>query len=173
MTYQLKQRLWNGTKAIEITDDEGTTVATVQRVDVPGNEKRHSFRFDMNGEHATLGIKRGRLLFATYRLLWGGDEFILKDHPANSILYFCVTGKMHEHPVELLETWTKGIEVKFAGRKVATVETGGAVLRASIQIEGKSDDSFLPLALAVLGYFMYKIYSDESELLEEILGEIL
>lgn len=96
LSFKIKDVLiLNDKKSVTVLDEQERIIGEIKKTTVPGNEKGTTFVFEQEGVRATLGIKKGRLLFATYRFQLNGEEFQLKDNTLNSVLYFCVSGTIH------------------------------------------------------------------------------
>lgn len=150
-----------------------TIIAKVMRASNSGNEAGKIFAVEQNGEHATLGIKKRRLFFADYRFHMNTKEFILKDNPINSLLYFCVDGTVLGKKLRIEENWDKEIEVKLDRRKVALIKPNTLSLEATIFMEEEASRHFLLFSLTCLMYVMFIIYKDESKIIERLMDELL
>ncbi|MFP7332391.1 hypothetical protein SFC23_03365 [Shouchella clausii] len=96
LSFKIKDVLiLNDKKSVTVLDEQERVIGEIKKTTVAGNEKGTTFVFEQEGVRATLGIKKGRLLFATYRFQLNGEEFQLKDNTLNSVLYFCVSGTIH------------------------------------------------------------------------------
>ena len=171
LTFQIKNAsLFDVNKGITILDNEDQTIAEILKTSVPGNEKGKTFILKQNGKEAVLGIKKGRLFFATYRFQIDGEEFTFKDNPINSILYFCVDGIINGQKLRFEENWKEEIDVIIDGQKVAFIKPRLS-LEATILMDKETISNSLLFSLTCLMYFMFKIYKDESDVVESIIDE--
>ncbi|BFH62700.1 hypothetical protein [Paenibacillus azoreducens] len=165
--------IFNEKKYVNVLDDEDHVIAEVMKTSISGNEKGNTFVLKRNGEQTALGIKEGRLIFASYRFQINGEEFILKDNTVNSILYFCVDGMLHGKKLRFEENWDHKIEVKVDGKKVALIEPNAFSFGATFFMDEKASRDLLLFSLTCMMYFMFKIYKDETEIIESMFdGEL-
>lgn len=173
LSFKIKDVLiLNDKKSVTVLDGQDHKIGEIKKTTVPGNEKDTTFVFEQEGVKATLGIKKGRLLFATYRFQINGEEFQLKDNTLNSVLYFCVSGTIHGKKLRIEENWDQEIEVRVDGKKVALVKPK-SFLGADLLIDAEASRHGLLFSLTCLMYFMLKIYRKESEFIEDIIEEFL
>ena len=174
VTFKIKDvLLFNEKKSVNVLNNDDHVIAEVKKLSFSGNEKGKTFVLEQNGEQSILGIKKGRLIFATYRFQINDEEFILKDNPVNSILYFCVNGVIHGKKLRIEENWNKEIELKVDGQKVALIKPKSLALEATVLMNEEALHHSQLFSLTCLMYFMYKIYKDETEIIENMIGEWL
>lgn len=86
--------------AIQVENREKESVGTIEKADITGCEKRSVVSFTAHkGSEIKIGIKKRNiknLLVATYIIETEEKTYFLKDKPGNSLLYFCVVGKIDE-----------------------------------------------------------------------------
>lgn len=163
--------LSNENKHVKVLDDEDRVIAEIMKAPILGYEKGNSFVLKRNGEQTVLGIKKGRLVFASYRFQINSEEFILKDNTINSLLYFCVDGVVHGKKLRIEENWDHKLEVKVDGQKVALIEPNAFSLGATILMDEEASRDLLLFSLSCMMYFMYKIYKDETKIIESMFDE--
>lgn len=174
LIFQIKDvSLFDAKKSISIVDNEGNTIADILKTSVPENEKDNTFFLKQNNKEAVLGIKKGRVLFATYRFQIDGEEFTFKDNTINSILYFCVDGMIHGKKLRFEENWNEEIDVKLAGKKVALIKPKPLSLGATILIDEEISHNLQLFSLTCLMYFMFKVYKKETDVIESIIDELI
>jgi len=171
--YQFKDVLFMRKKSIiTVEDEQQSPVGSIKLTKLSGCEQRHSFSFTIGeNEVVKMGIKkRGitNLLVATYILYINGKKYILKDKVGNNLLYFCVDGQIEEENIRVEENWRGDMEVKVDGRQVAIVKGDKWSGETKVHINA-DDDSPLLLAITILMYFMYKIYNDEADFIENLI----
>ncbi|PAF15519.1 MAG: PRC domain-containing protein [Shouchella clausii] len=159
-------------KSVTVLDEQDRIVGEIKKTTVPGNEKGTTFVFEQEGVKATLGIKKGRLLFATYRFQVNGEEFQLKDNTLNSMLYFCVSGTIDGKKWRIDENWDQELDVSVDGKKVALIKPH-SFLGADLLIDAEASRHPLLFSLTCLMYFMLKIYREETEFIEDVMEEFL
>ncbi|MDY0404489.1 hypothetical protein P5G51_002865 [Virgibacillus sp. 179-BFC.A HS] len=174
VTFKIKDvLLLNEKKSVTVLNNEDHVIAEVKKLSFSGNEKGKTFVLEQNGEQTILGIKKGRLIFATYRFQINGEEFILKDNPVNSIFYFCIDGMIHGKKLRIEEKWKKEIGLKIDGNEVALIKPESLGFGATILMNEETSRHSDLFSLTCLMYFMYKIYKDETEIIENMIGEWL
>lgn len=172
--YQFNDLLYLKEKnAIQVENREKESVGTIKKADISGYEKRSAVSFTTHkGSEIKLGIKKRNiknLLVATYIIETEEKTYFLKDKPGNSLLYFCVVGNIDEQDIRIEENWSNEIEVKIDQIHIATIKTNEFTLKTTILTEDNIYESSLLFAVTILMYFMYKIYKNESEFIENIL----
>ncbi|PAD93757.1 hypothetical protein [Shouchella clausii] len=173
LSFKIKDVLiLNDKKSVTVLDEQERIIGEIKKTTVPGNEKGTTFVFEQEGVRATLGIKKGRLLFATYRFQLNGEEFQLKDNTLNSVLYFCVSGNIHGKKWRIEENWDQELDVSVDSKKVALIKPN-SFLGADLLIDAEASRHLLPFSLTCLMYFMLKIYQEETEFIEDIIEELL
>ena len=159
--------------AIQVENREKESVGTIEKADITGCEKRSVVSFTAHkGSEIKIGIKKRNiknLLVATYIIETEEKTYFLKDKPGNSLLYFCVVGKIDEQDIRIEENWSSEIEVKIDQIHIATIKANEFTLKTTILTEDNIYESTLLFAVTILMYFMYKIYKNESEFVENIL----
>ena len=159
--------------AIQLENEEKESVGTIQKADISGCEKKSVVSFAAHKEsEIKLGIKKRNiknLLVATYIIETEEKTYFLKDKPGNSLFYFCVIGNIDEQDIRIEENWSNEIEVKIDQIHIATIKANEFTLKTTILIEDNIYESSLLFAVTILMYFMYKIYKNESEFVENIL----
>lgn len=160
-------------KAIALENEEKEIIGVIEKADISGCEKGHVFSFtNTNGLTVRMGIKKRGIrnfLFATYVIKTEKETYLFKDKPGNSLLYFCVKGDINGQDIQIEENWSKEIEVKLDKIHIATLKTSDLTFRTTILFEDNILESTIHFAVTVLMYFMYKIYKNESEFIENIL----
>ncbi|UNK15900.1 hypothetical protein MNQ98_15175 [Paenibacillus sp. N3/727] len=173
VTFKIKDVLFfNEKKNVNVLDSEDRIIAKVMKASNSENENGKTFVLERNGEQTVLGIKKGRLIFADYRFLINGEEYILKDNKINSLLYFCVDGMALGKKLRIEENWNKEIEVKVDGQKVALIKPNTSSLEATVVMEEEASRQVLLFSLTCLIYFMFMIYKNESKIIESIIDEV-
>ena len=172
--YQFNDLLYmNKKNAIQVENREKESVGTIEKADISGCEKRSVVSFTTHkGSEIKIGIKKRNiknLLVATYIIETEDKTYFLKDKPGNSQLYFCVVGNIDEQDIRIEENWSSEIEVKIDQIHIATIKANEFTLKTTILTEDNIYESSLIFAVTILMYFMYKIYKNESELIENIL----
>ena len=159
--------------AIQVENREKESVGTIEKADISGCEKRSVVSFTAHkGSEIKIGIKKRNIknfLAATYIIETEEKTYFLKDKPGNSLLYFCVVGKIDEQDIRIEENWSSEIEVKIDQIHIATIKANEFTLKTTILTEDNIYESTLLFAVTILMYFMYKIYKNESEFVENIL----
>lgn len=163
-------------KRVPLVNEKEEEVGYITKDNVPGYEKNHVFTYTSLDEQVkvTVGIKKAgisRLLMARYGIITGNDTFELKDKLGNNILYFCVTGEIDDQKVLFEENWDGNIELKLNKEKVGLIKQKQYELIANFQFTEQIKENSLMFAVTVLMFFMWKIYKDESEIIEALLLE--
>ncbi|MDY0404169.1 hypothetical protein P5G51_000985 [Virgibacillus sp. 179-BFC.A HS] len=160
-------------KVLPVANEEREHIGFIEKVDISGCEKGHGFTFtDNDGTTVAIGIqKRGikNLLAATYLIKTTNETYTLKDKVGNSLLYFCVEGNIDGKNIRVEENWSKEVEVKVDHTHIATIRPADFSFHTIILVEDNLCESSILFAVVVLMYFMYKIYKNESEFIEDIL----
>jgi hypothetical protein len=172
--YQFGDTLyWKRGKSIAVINEAGEQTGYIQRAEIPECEKGHVFSFTtQGGEMVSMGIKkRGlkNLLFPQYIIQTGSKTYTLKDKPGANLLYFCVEGKIENAEIRIEENWGGDIEVKAAGEKLAVVKPGQFISKTLIRIDDELGKTSVLFFISILIHFMYKIYKDEADFIEDIL----
>lgn len=162
-------------KGIFVYNKTDEKIGFISLIDMPECEKRHAFSFNPEtGAPTRMGIKkRGikNILTATYIVESSKEHFTLKDKPGNSLLYFCVEGIINEQTVRIEENWDKELEIKVNNEHVALVKQHEWTLKTNIQIDDSIKESSILFSVIIFSLFFYKIYNDETNFIENILGE--
>ena len=172
--YQFNDVLYMQKKhAIQVENMANESVGNIEKADISGCEKGNVVSFTAhNGPQIKIGIKKRNiknLLVATYIIETEEETYFLKDKPGNSILYFCVVGNIDGQDIRIEENWSSEIEVKTDQVRIATIKANEFTFKTTIRTEDNICESSLLFAVVVLMYFMYKIYKNESEFIENIL----
>jgi len=172
--YQFNDKLYMKKKhVIQVENKEKESVGTIKKSDMSGCEKRSVISFTTNnGSETKIGIRKRHiknLLVATYVIETETKTYYLKDKPGNSLLYFCVVGKIDGQDIRIEENWSSDIEVKVEKMHIATIKANEFTLKTTIHTEDNIYESSLHFAITILMYFMYKIYKNESDFVENIL----
>jgi len=170
--YQFKDALFMREKnTISVEDEQQNQVGYIKLVNIPNCEKRHAFSFTI-GENQVIkmGIKKRGItnfLVATYIVQTKGKEYTLIDKVGNNLLYFCVEGEIKKKKIRVEENWQGDMEVKIDGEQVAFVKGNEWTGETKIHIKANHESPLL-LAITLLMYFMYKIYKDEADFIENL-----
>jgi len=172
--YQFKDVLYMGKKnVIQVENMAKESVGNIEKSDISECEKGNVVSFTAhNGPQIKVGIKKRNiknLLVATYIIETEEETYFLKDKPGNSLLYFCVVGNIDGQDIRIEENWNSEIEVKTDKVRIATIKANEFTFKTTIRTEDNICESSLLFAVVVLMYFMYKIYKNESEFIENIL----
>ncbi|ELK48974.1 hypothetical protein M662_17665 [Bacillus sp. SB49] len=156
-------------RGICVSNDCGEVIGEIYKTSKRGLEKENNFLFSFRSQEVSFGIQKGRILFAAYRYSISGMEFIFKDNPLKSLLYFCVEGEVRGDAVKLEENWNKEIEVKTKKKELAVIRPFTWKTGADLSVsEDVTEDSFL-FPLIVLTYFLYKVYKDETAFIDGLI----
>lgn len=141
----------------------------------------------------------GRLLRPSYAVTHAGPESdggpesdepagVLKDRIGENILYFAVEGTVDGHRVVILEDWdgtvvmevrTEGEGAKRRKRRIGRFSSGGLLTRTQVQVDedvlqelcpGQAPTSTVLFGLMVLMPYIHRVHTEESGLIEELLG---
>lgn len=160
-------------KAILVENMNKESVGMIEKADLSGCEKRSAMSFTThNGSEVKIGIKKRTIknfLVATYIIESDEGIYVFKDKSGNSLLYFCVVGKMNDKDIRIEENWSSEIEVKIDQVHVATIKTNEFTFKTTILMEDSVRESSVLFAIIILMYFMYKIYKNETDFIENIL----
>ena len=172
--FQFKDVSYMGKKnVIQVENIAKESVGNIEKADISGCEKGNVVSFTAhNGSQIKIGIKKRNiknLLVATYIIETEEETYFLKDKPGNSLLYFCVVGNIDGQDIRIEENWNSEIEVKIDNIHVSTIKANDFTFKTTIFIEDNINESSLLFAVVVLMYFMYKIYKNESEFIENLL----
>lgn len=172
--YQFKDVIYmKKGKVIPVINEEKESSGFVEKADIPECEKGHAFTFIANdGTTVAMGIKKRKIkdfLTATYVIRTEKETYTLKDKAGHSLLYFCVAGDIDGKPIQIEENWSGDIEVKVEQTHVATIKTDDFSLKTDVLVEKHISEQSLFFPITILLYFMYKVYKNESEFIEDIL----
>lgn len=160
-------------KVIKVENKDKETIAVIKKAFIPDCEKNTTVSFTkVGGTEVRVGIKKRTLknfISSSYIIESDTQTYRLKDKPWNSLLYFCAEGDISGDKLLIEENWSGELEVKVNGLHSARIKTNELTLRTSLFIEDSVPESSLLFSIIVLMYFMYKIYKQESEFIEEIL----
>lgn len=158
---------------IQVENSDKESVGMIEKADLPGCEKRSAMSFTTyTGSKIQMGIKKRTVknfLVATYLIESEEGSYVLKDKPGNSLLYFCVVGKMNDQDIRIEENWNNEIEVKIDKNHVATIKTNEFTFKTTIFMEDTVSELSVLFAVIILMYFMYKVYKNETDVIENIL----
>lgn len=174
--YQFNDVLYMKRKnVIQVENKEKESVGFIKKADISGSEKSSVVSFTAHAHNESeikIGIKKRRiknLLVGTYIIETEEKTYFLKDKPGNSLLYFCVVGNIDGQDIRIEENWSSEIEVKIDQIHIATIKANEFTFKTTILTEDNICESSLLFAVVVLMHFMYKIYKNESEFIENIL----
>lgn len=172
--YQFKDVLYmKKGRALTVENEEKERIGIIEQADISGCEKGHVFSFTVDGGSSVmLGIKKRSIknfLVATYVIKTEEKTYTLKDKVGNSLLYFCIEGNIERQIIRIEENWSKDLEIKIDQTHIATIKANDFTFKTTIFIEDSISESSAFFAITVLMYFMYKIYNNESEFIENIL----
>lgn len=172
--YQFKDLLYlKKDEAIAVVNAEEAAVGSIKKANLKDCEKGHAFSFVTNeGNTVSMGIKKrglNNLLAATYIIEFGEDTYLFKDKPGNILLYFCVTGELDGEQFRIEENWQQEIEIKVDQALVATIKPNDLTFKTNIQIDEDISVANPIFGITILMYFMYKIYKNESGIIEDLL----
>lgn len=172
--YQFKDALYmSKRKIITVENEEKERIGIIKKAHISGCEEGHVFSFTADdGVPVVMGIKKRGIknfLVATYVIKMKEKTHALKDKAGNSLLYFCVEGDIDGQNIRIEENWSEEIEIKIDQTHIAILKANDLTFKTSILIEDNISESSIFFAIAVLMYFMYKIYKNESEFIESIL----
>lgn len=172
--YYLKDVLFmQKEKALIVENDKSDRIGYIKMIDMDNCEERHSFSFTTDKDHTVMmGIKKRNItnfFVATYLIRTKKKDYILKDRVGNNFLYFCVNGNINNQSIRIEENWSGNIEIKVDNLHIATLKTNEFSIKTTILIKNDIDEKSILFAVTILMYFMYKIYKNESELIENLL----
>ena len=76
---------------------------------------------------------------------------------------------MEGHDILIEENWSGDLEVKLNKVKVAKIKVGEFSLKTTFQFDDTIEENSPLFALTILMYFMFQIYEDEAEVIENLL----
>ena len=172
--YQFNDVLYmNKKKVIQVENKEKERIGTIEKATISGCEKGSAVSFTSHkGFGIRMGIKKRNiknLLAAAYVIETEEKTYYLKDKPGNSLLYFCVVGNIDGQNIRIEENWGGEIEVKIDQIPIATIKSNELTLKTIVHTEDDINETSLLFAVIILMYFMYKIYKNESEFIENLL----
>lgn len=160
-------------KELLLENEHEQPIGVIKRTDIPGCENTSSFSFTIDGNESTeMGIKKRGIknfLVATYIIITQDETLTFKDTVGNNLLYFSVDGELHGQKIHVVENWSEEIEVKVDGSRIAIIKPNDLTYSTTIAIDDTIDESSVLFAITILMYFMYKIYKNESWLIENVL----
>src|SRR5690625_3171123 len=165
----------NKKKVLAVENDMNEHVGYVKKVDMDKCEKGHAFSYSTKAkddETVRMGMqKRGikNLFVPTYLIDIDDKKYTLKDKPVKNLLYFCVEGEIDGQIIKIEENWSGHIEVRVDDVKIATIILNELTFKTSIQLVNNIKETSILFAITILMYFMFKIYKDESEFIQELL----
>lgn len=163
----------NKGKVLSLENEDNKTVGSIEKTDISGCEKGHSFSLTLNdGTTTMIGIKKRGIknfLTATYVIKTEDTTYMLKDKAGDNLLYFCILGEIDGKSIRIEENWQNEIEVKIERLHIATIKKDEFSLKSFILIEDDFAESSTFFAITVLMYFMHKIYKNESSFIESLL----
>lgn len=172
--YHLSDVLFMGKeKAIAVENEGNKQVGFIKKIAMPECEKGHAFSFTTNNTSIVrVGIKKRGIkdLFVPSYLIQTNDKnYRLKDKAGNNLFYFCVEGKMDEQSIRVEENWSGDVEINVNGSNYALIRSNDFTLKTTIEFVDDIRESSALFGVTLLMYFMYKIYKNESEFMEEML----
>ncbi|MBD8007586.1 hypothetical protein [Bacillus norwichensis] len=160
-------------KVLTVENEEKERIGTIEQANISGCEKGHVFSFTVDGgSPILLGIKKRSIknfFVATYVIQTEEKTYTLKDKAGNSLLSFCVEGNIESQNIRIEENWSQNLEIKVDQTHIATIKANDFTFKTTILMENNISESSTLFAITVLMYFMYKIYKNESEFIENIL----
>lgn len=137
----------------------------------------------------------GRLLRPSYAVTHSGPDSeggpesdesagVLKDRIGENILYFAVEGTVDSHRVVILEDWDGTVVVEVRpprARKIriGRFSSGGLLSRTRVQVDEDAVQELCPgqapadtvlFGLLILMPYIHRVYTEETGLIEELLG---
>jgi|SRR5690625_360239 len=172
--YHFKDVLFkNKKKTIIVENAKQEHIGSVQMIDIEGCEQGSSFSYaPANEKIVQMGIQKRRLkniLFPLYTIKRGSQTYTFRDKPGYNLLYFCVVGKINDQTVTFEENWNGDIDLKIDNVQRATIKMNEFTLKTTILVDQTINETSIFFAVTVLIYFMFKIYEDEAELIQELL----
>jgi len=173
--YYFKDVLFmNKKKLLVVENDRKERVGYIKKVDIVKCEKGHAFSFSANNDDRSIkmGIQKRRimdLLVPTYLIHMGDRQYNLRDKPIKNLLYFCVEGDIDGQSIKIEENWSGYIEVRADDTHIATIKLNEFTFKTIIYIANNIEETSILFAVTILMYFMFKIYKDESEFIQELL----
>lgn len=161
-------------KRLLLRNDKDQEVGFISREDISGYEKKHVFSYTSIDEQSKVivGIKKSgltRLIAPKYGVITKDHEYELQDKIGNNILYFCVKGVLDNKKIVIEENWDRNIEIKVEKQIVAYIRKKKSDLFAFYQLEDHIEENSLLFSVTILMYFMFKIYNQETEFIQDIL----
>src|SRR5690625_44528 len=166
--------IMNKKKVLVVENDMKERVGFIKKADMVNCEKGHAFSFSTNNDDRSIqmGIQKRRikdLLVPTYLIHMEGRQYNLRDKPIKNLLYFCVEGDIDGQSIKIEENWNGHIEVRVDDTHIATIELNEFTFKTTIYIANNIVETSILFAVTILMYFMFKIYKDESEFIQELL----
>src|SRR5699024_7981558 len=160
--------------ALTVDNKEKETDGISEKEDIAGREKGHVYSITTNdGAKIIMRIKtRGikDIFVDKYVVKIAEETYMLKDKVGNNLLYFCVEGNIEGENIRVEENWSREIEVKVSKTHIATIKPSNDLsFKTIILIGAHIHEKSIYFAISVLMYFMYKIYKNESDFIENIL----
>lgn len=174
--YTLAKRIsLDGEQGVQVVNETGEQIGIVSKTHMDDCERGHCFSYTtLRGDVIRMGIKkRGltSLLRATYQLEIAGKIFEWKDDIGKNLLYFSVSGKLGEKAVTFQENWKEEIDATIESKKIALIQPK-MMLKTTLSFDASIDEREPIFALTVLMLFMYRIYQDEAEVVENVLDHL-
>lgn len=163
-------------RSVEVRSaDGGDVIGNVVRGELEGCERAGTFRFEPRSDPSTsMGIRRGtglemvnRLLRPQYRMVHGGRESTFKDRPGENLLYFAVRGTVDGRRIDARADWDSSIEITADSTEIGRFDPGELLMDTRVQVTSAEPGSAVFGLLMVLP-FIYRIYEQESELIESL-----
>jgi len=162
-------------KVMVVENVHKDSIGYIKKTDLIDCERGSVFSYTVhNGGTFVMGIKkRGfkNILTPTYLIQTNEKSYTLKDKAWNNLLYFCVTGRMNGYGISIEETWSGDLEVTLDQEQIAIIQTNNLRMN-TILIKKDISETSIFFATIILMYFMYKIYKDEADFVEDLLFEI-
>lgn len=156
---------------ITLENSEGKQIGSIEQEDRRGYKDNEGFTYrNAEGRSYYLGKKPSRfpILSAAYGLAGEKRTYYLKSKAGTSFLYFRMAGKVDKRPVVIEENWKEGLDLSIKGRKLASFYPGATFFKVTYEVSEEIEENTPMFALAILMYFMHKIYQKENKMLEEI-----
>lgn len=180
-TYAYREGLFDSVttsmRPIDVRNSDDSTVGSITRGDRPGCEKTGTFCFTpLSGPATTMGIRTGTVRTVVSRLLKPSYEFehhqtteVFSDRLGENFLYFAVSGTLHGQRILAREDWNGSIKVTARGDEIGRFRAGGMLTKTSIDVANFTPES-AQFGLLILLPLIHRIYKDEVELLDSLLG---
>jgi len=165
-----------GDQAITVENEAKKNIGSIRQAIMPACEKGHAFSFTSQDDFSVMmGIKKRGIrnfLVATYFVQFNEKNYVLKDKIGNHLFYFCVTGNIEDKEIKVAENWSGDVEVMIDRTRIAIIKPGDIISKAILYMKDDIHESSPYFGISILMYFMYKIYKNESDFIEELLFDL-